>query len=306
MSPCGSCDAFYDEGMDHHRLHDSTTEAQKHAGTGRILPLILEMLPTFLDYLRVEENRSPGAIDRYHSHIQCFLTEVGDCPVSEITNERLSSFKRCLLDAGLSPATMAAMLSCFRTFLKYLREVHQLPVYDPTRICRPKIPTRKVAYLTKAEIQRFFQAIPTTTLSGLRDRALIEILYASGMRISEALSLNRNQINWELREAHIIGKGSKPRKVYFTDEALQWLREYLSSRHDDHQALFVIQSHEPKRLYHSIVCHHRSVRNVFSSCMASTKRPFPFRELIDCLCLVCPARYPWDFVQNSLRYSGSL
>jgi integrase/recombinase XerD len=121
-------------------------------------------------------------------------------------------------------------------------------VYDPARIRRPKIPTREVAYLTKEEIQTFFQAIPTATLSGLRDRALIEMLYTSGMRISEALSLNRNQINWALREAHIIGKGNKPRKVYFTDEALTWVRKYLSYRHDDHPALFLVQSDLPKRL----------------------------------------------------------
>jgi integrase/recombinase XerD len=210
--------------------------------------LISDMLPAFLDHLRIEENRSMGTLHRYRSHIQRFLTEVGDCPVGEITSERLSYFKRRLLDARLSPATMAAMLSCLRTFLKYLREVHQLPVYDPLRIRRPKIPKHEVAYLTKDEIYRFFQAIPTATLSGLRDRALIEILYASGMRISEALSLNRNQINWELRETHIIGKGNKPRKVYFTDEALHWLREYLSYRYDDHPALFVIQNDQPKRL----------------------------------------------------------
>ena len=234
--------------MDHQRLHNDATKGRKHDDTGPILLSVSEMLPAFLDHLRVEENRSQGTVRRYHSHIQRFLSEVGDSPVTEITAERLSYFKRRLLDAKLSAATMAAILSCLRTFLKYLRDVHQLPVYDPSRIRRPKIPKREVEYLTKEEIQSFFKAIPTTTLSGLRDRALIEILYASGMRISEALSLNRNQINWEQREAHIIGKGNKPRKVYFTEDALKWLREYLSYRHDDHPALFLVQSDLPKRL----------------------------------------------------------
>jgi site-specific recombinase XerD len=213
--------------MDHQRLHNEATNTRKHDDTGPFLLSVSDMLPAFLDHLRVEENRSPGTVQRYHSHIQRFLSEVGDSPVTETTTERLAYFKRRLLDAKLSAATMAAILSCLRTFLTYLREVHQLPVYDPSRIRRPKIPKREVAYLTKEEIQAFFKAIPSTTLSGLRDRALIEILYASGMRISEALSLNRNQINWELREAHIIGKGNKPRKVYFTEDALTWLRDYL-------------------------------------------------------------------------------
>jgi integrase/recombinase XerD len=234
--------------MDHQRLHNEATNTRKHDDTGPVLLSVSDMLPAFLDHLRVEENRSPGTVQRYHSHIQRFLSEVGDSPVTETTTERLAYFKRRLLDAKLSAATMAAILSCLRTFLTYLREVHQLPVYDPSRIRRPKIPKREVAYLTKEEIQAFFKAIPTTTLSGLRDRALIEILYASSMRISEALSLNRNQINWELREAHIIGKGNKPRKVYFTEDALTWLRDYLSYRHDDHLALFLVQSDLPKRL----------------------------------------------------------
>jgi site-specific recombinase XerC len=90
--------------------------------------LISELLPLFLDYLHVEDNRSPGTLHRYRSHMQRFLSEVGDCAVGEITSERVSYFKRRLLDAKLSPATMAAMLSGLRTYLKYLREVHQLPV----------------------------------------------------------------------------------------------------------------------------------------------------------------------------------
>lgn len=239
---------LYNEGMDDHTPHNSATESPKHHDIASTLPLISIMIPAFLDHLWVEENRSQGTLHRYHSHIQRFITEAGDCSVGEISSEQLSYFKRRLLDAKLSPATMAAILSCLRTFLKYLRDVHQLPVYDPSLIRRPKIPKREVAYLTKEEIQSFFKAIPTTTLSGLRDRALIEILYASGMRISEALSLNRNQINWELREAHIIGKGNKPRKVYFTEDALKWVREYLSYRHDDHPALFLVKYDLPKRL----------------------------------------------------------
>jgi integrase/recombinase XerD len=234
--------------MDYQLPDHDASRVQPQPKSSTTNRLVSEMLPAFLDHLRVEENRSSGTLHRYQSHLRRFLTEVGDWPVGDITSERLSYFKRRLLDAKLSPATMAAMLSGLRTFLKYLRDVHHLPVYDPARIRRPKIPRHEVAYLTKEEIQCFFQAIPTATLAGLRDRALIEILYASGMRISEALSLNRNQINWELREAHIIGKGNKPRKVYFTDEALTWLREYLSCRHDDHPALFVIQSDRPKRL----------------------------------------------------------
>jgi integrase/recombinase XerD len=68
------------------------------------------------------------------------------------------------------------------------------------------------------------------------------------MRIAEALSLNRAQIDWETQVAQIVGKGNKPRKVYFTDAALAWVRQYLDIRHDDHPALFVTQGEDPTRL----------------------------------------------------------
>ena len=86
------------------------------------------------------------------------------------------------------------------------------------------------------------------TQAGLRDRALAEVLCITGMRIAEALSLNRAQIDWETQTAQIVGKGNKPRKVYFTDSALAWIRQYLDIRHDEHPALFVTQGDNPIRL----------------------------------------------------------
>jgi integrase/recombinase XerD len=143
---------------------------------------------------------------------------------------------------------MAAMLSGLRSFLRYARNVRGLAVYDPEKVRRPKIPKREVAYLTKEEVERFLRAIPLHTWAGLRDRALAEVLCPTGMRISEALALDRHQIDWEAREARIIGKGNKPRKVYFNAKALEWLRRYLHTRHDDHPALFVAQENTRERL----------------------------------------------------------
>ena len=153
-----------------------------------------------------------------------------------------------LLDESLAPATMAAMLSGLRSFLRYLKEVKRFQVYDPKKIRRPKIPKHEVEYLTKEEVARFLNAIPTHTQPGLRDRALAEVLCITGMRIAEALSLNRAQIDWETQMAQIVGKGNKPRKVYFTESALIWIQQYLQVRHDDHPALFVTQGETSTRL----------------------------------------------------------
>src|ERR1700742_3185660 len=85
-------------------------------------------------------------------------------------------------------------------------------------------------------------------IAGVRLRALFEILLSTGMRISEAVSLNRDSIKSETKEATVVGKGSKTRAVFFSDEALRWINRYLSRRKDNNSALFVTHGIEPKRL----------------------------------------------------------
>jgi integrase/recombinase XerD len=243
-----TCLTAYHDCMDNynHTFH-SNDDTNQHV-THPQAPLVSEMLPAFLDYLRVEDHHTPATLIRYESHIQKFITTVGDCLITGITSEKLSLYKRRLLDQSLAPATMAAMLSGLRSFLRYLKEVRGFQVYDSEKVRRTKIPKHDVEYLTKEEVQRFCGAIPTHTQSGIRDRALAEVLCITGMRIAEALSLNRAQIDWETQTAQIVGKGNKPRRVYFTDSALAWIRQYLDVRHDDHPALFVTQGDNTMRL----------------------------------------------------------
>jgi integrase/recombinase XerD len=238
----------YDTCMDNHTHTQPPKDARDCDVTDPQAPKVSEMLPTFLDCLRVEEHRTPATLIRYESHIQKFISVVGDCPITQISSEHLSLYKRRLLDESLSQATIAAMLSGLRSFLRYLKEVRGFQVYDPEKVRRPKIPKHEVEYLTKEEVQRFLDGIPTHTQAGLRDRALAEVLCITGMRIAEALSLNRAQIDWETQVALIIGKGNKPRRVYFTDTALAWIRQYLDIRHDDNPALFVTQGEKSIRL----------------------------------------------------------
>jgi len=216
--------------MNHHTHAFVTKQDPDHPISDPLAPLVSEMLPAFLDHLRVEEHRTPATLIRYESHIQKFIATVGDCPITHISSESLSLYKCRLLDENLAPATMAAMLSGLRSFLRYLKEVRGFQVYDPAKIRRPKIPKHEVEYLTKEEVQRFLNGIPTHTQPGLRDRALAEVLCITGMRIAETLSLNRAQIDWETQIAQIVGKGNRPRKVYFTNTALAWIRQYLDRK----------------------------------------------------------------------------
>ena len=235
------------DGMDNTHA-PRANEPPPHAGMRHTSALVSDLLPDFLAYLRVEEQCTSDTLLRYQKHIQAFLMSAGDSPVGAINSEKLSVYKRHLLDRGLSAATIATMLSGLRSFLRYLRDMRGLATYDPAKVRRPAIPKREVDYLSKDEVQRFLDAIPTHTYAGLRDRALAEVLCASGMRIAEALGLDRQQIDWEAREARIIGKGNKQRKVYFSDTALEWLHRYLQSRHDDEAAVFLTQGDPPQRM----------------------------------------------------------
>jgi integrase/recombinase XerD len=214
----------------------------------RIAPRVSDILPGFLEHLRVEEGRVDGTLDRYRGFIERLIRTAGDCLVEKIDGETVALYKRRLMEAGLSPTTIGSMLSCLRSFLRYAHDVLKLTVYDPEKIKRPKIPKRDVEYLTKEEVQRFLAAIPTKAMVGVRDRALVEVLCSTGMRISEALSLDRGAIDREGREARVIGKGNKQRKVYFSAIALEWVSRYLQDRQDTNSALFITSGSEPRRL----------------------------------------------------------
>jgi site-specific recombinase XerD len=230
------------------RNNEASASNQEQPEAGATGVLFSELIAVYLEYVRVEQGRPPITVERYRARLQRFIDEVGDCPVGEITPAKLSLYKRHLMDAGLGPVTIGGFLSCLRGFLRYVRDVQELVVMDAEKIKRPRIPQRTVDYLTKEELDRLLGAIPTHTWKGLRDRALIEVLFSSGMRISEVLGLNRDLIEWELRQAVIIGKGRKERKVYFSEAPIDWLTRYLATRHDDHPALFITTGSTPKPL----------------------------------------------------------
>ena len=118
--------AIYNTCMDNHNHTHLSKDDIDHHVSSPTSPLVSEMLPAFLDYLRVEEHRTPTTLIRYESHIQKFITTVGDCPITQLASEHLSLYKHRLLDESLAPATIAAMLSGLRSFLRYLKEVARI------------------------------------------------------------------------------------------------------------------------------------------------------------------------------------
>lgn len=147
-----------------------------------------------------------------------------------------------MAERGLSEARIYSVVYAVRSILSYCQNFLGLNVLNPKQIRPPKRSKREVVFLTKEEIQRFIDTINTRTWNGFRFRVLVEVLLGTGMRISEALSLNRKTINWEKKEAKIIGKGNKERTVFFNQRSLDWITKYLEKRNDTHEAIFITRS----------------------------------------------------------------
>lgn len=142
---------------------------------------------------------------------------------------------------GLKPITQAYHLIALRGFLKYLAQ-REIPSLDPSLIELPHIVRPQVTFLHYDEVEALLKEIDTSTETGLRDRAIIELLFSGGLRVSELVKLNRDSINLARREFIVRGKGSKDRPVFISPSAADWVEQYLNMRTDTLAPLFLNNS----------------------------------------------------------------
>lgn len=203
----------------------------------------------FLLYAPVEYGFSKESVEKYAECLKQIWLFIGDQPVSEFCKTDLLRLKSYWLSKSLGASRQMSLLLALRRFLIFCQDERKLKLsFNPMEISPPPRPRRDVVFLTPTEIEEFISTIPLTTYkggvhqAGLRLRAIVEALLGSAMRISELLSLNRDSIDFETREAKIIGKGNKERTVFFTARSTDWIKRYLGSRSDDCPALFVCQN----------------------------------------------------------------
>lgn len=220
---------------------------------------ISELEEDFYNWELHDIGRAKGTVAKHRECIGVFRNIFGDLYVRRIRLNHFDELKSVLFGKNLSRSRVASMVYSMKSFLKYCRDIKGYRILDLDKIkAPPQDKYRVVVTLTKEEIDKIKMAIKMTnrwqgkkrkenvSLHGLRWKCLIECLWSSGMRISEALSLNRDSIDFENGEAIVCGKGNKYRKVFFSDEAIRLIQEYLSARRDDHEALFVTH-HDVKR-----------------------------------------------------------
>ncbi len=209
---------------------------------------ISEALTDFLEHLEVESGRSQKTIINYQLYLERFIDFAGDIPVDKITSELIRQYRLWLnrykndnTGESLSLITQSYHLIALRGLLTYLsrRDIKSLAA---DKIILPKTVRKQVTFLQYDEVLRMIEQIPTDTESGLRDRAIVELLFSSGLRVSELVNLNRDHINITRREFMVRGKGQKDRPVFISKGAAEHVSTYLNSRTDSLPALFLSYS----------------------------------------------------------------
>jgi site-specific recombinase XerD len=204
-----------------------------------------ELLHDYIEHIEVERGRSRKTAENYAHYLERFVDFAGDIDVEHITSELLRKYRLWLNryenDNGesLSTLTQAYHLIALRGFLSYLakRDISSL---SPEKVELPKTIRKQVTFLTTDEVTRLFESIPDDgSLVNLRNRAIVELLFSSGLRVSELTGLDRGHINTTRREFMVRGKGQKDRPIFISQNAAQTIEAYLTTRTDSLPALFI-------------------------------------------------------------------
>ena len=207
------------------------------------------LLKEFLEYLEIEKGRSLLTVRNYDFYLRRFLTWAKIDYPEEITSEIIRKYHLALArenntrGGNLSMATQNYHLIAVRMFLKYLisRDIKTL---DPSKVDLAKTPERQISYLEGSDLENFLTAPIQTEekdLIKLRDKAILELFFSTGLRVSELCNLKKEDINLEKDEFSVKGKGNKWRVVFLSNQAKYWLKKYLEIRTDLNPYLFVRQ-----------------------------------------------------------------
>ena len=208
--------------------------------------MILSVLITdFLEYLELERNASQLTIRNYDHYLKRFLEFSGDIDPKDIDLNLVRKYRLHLSrwtdpksKKPLKRITQNYFMIALRAFLRYLARI-DVSTLSPEKVELGEVEARPLKILDEAGLKSLLEAPDTTNKSGLRDKAILELLFSTGLRVSEATSLNRDSINLSRREFSVIGKGSKERIVFLSDSACQWLDRYVSARKDTFKPLFI-------------------------------------------------------------------
>lgn len=199
----------------------------------------------FLEYIELERGRSVKTIENYDRYLSRYLTQMGIKTVAQISEDNIREFRQWLnrqpgSDGSMKRRTQNYYLIALRAFLKFLRK-REIECISPERIELAKLPERSLDLISSLELERLLTSANGTDERSLRDRAILELFFSTGLRVSELCSLD-NDLDLTRDEFSVRGKGEKVRVVFLSPSAKDAIKAYLKVRKDMEDALFVSAS----------------------------------------------------------------
>jgi len=243
------------------------------------------LVDEFLEYIEIEKNLSPLTIRDYRHYLNNFIKWTSsNSSISrpqDLTLEKVRKYRVYLAhynspngNLPLKKVTQNYYIIALRSFLRYLVR-KDLPVVTPEKIELPKTESRSLKFLDRDQLERLLAQPDISTESGLRDKVIMEMLFSTGLRVSELVKLNMDQINLERREFGVIGKGGKARVVFLSDRAAIWLEKYMAKRSNEAKALCIRYSgnQEPAENSEKLRLTTRSVQRLLEKYVRKAKLP---------------------------------
>jgi len=207
-----------------------------------------KLISHFLEYLEIEKGSSKLTIRNYRHYLEVFekwyTTTLPGKTVEDLNLALIRKYRVYLADKvdekanPLQKVTQNYYVIALRSFLRFLAR-NDIKTLDSSKIELPKTESRSLKFLDREQVERLVTMPNTAEEAGVRDRAILELLFSTGLRVSELVKLNHEHINLERREFGIIGKGGRARVVFISDRAADWVERYLAMRTDGFKPLFI-------------------------------------------------------------------
>ncbi|MBM4402534.1 MAG: tyrosine-type recombinase/integrase, partial [Candidatus Cloacimonetes bacterium] len=210
-----------------------------------------KLLIDFLECCELEKGLSPTTVEKYAYRLQHFFDwttkkiKKGKLNPKDLSEDLIRDFRLYLnrykskqTKRSLAKSTQSNFIVTIRAFLKFLaeRDVKSVPA---EKVSLGKAESRSLKFLQSEQLQKLLSAPDAKNEKGIRDRAILETLFSTGLRVSELVNLNRDDINLRTREFSVLGKGNRRRVVFLSDSAAEWLQKHLNKRNDSWKPLFI-------------------------------------------------------------------